>query len=111
LNAHQASASDGEIVLRTRNENGTVVFSVEDHGKGMPKEFMEKNLFQPFRTMKSDGLGIGLFQCKKVVEAHGGTIVVESVEGVGTTVWVRFRGAEKKLKAEGAEIAESAKRV
>jgi putative PEP-CTERM system histidine kinase len=111
LNAHQASASDGKIVLRTRSENGAVVFSVEDHGTGMPKEFMEKGLFQPFRTMKSDGLGIGLFQCKKVVEAHGGTIGVESVEGVGTTVWVRFPGVEIKLNAEGAEGAEDAERV
>jgi putative PEP-CTERM system histidine kinase len=111
LNAHQASAADGEIVLQTRHENGVVVFSVVDHGKGMPKEFLEKDLFQPFRTMKSDGLGIGLFQCRKIIEAHGGTIGVESVEGVGTTVWVRIPGVVKKLNAEGTEVVKDVERV
>jgi len=103
LNAHQATAADGKIVLRTRYENGAVAFSVEDNGKGMPAEFLEKDLFQPFRTMKSDGLGVGLFQCKKIIEAHGGTISVESVEGKGTTVCVRLPEGKENLNAEGAD--------
>ena len=85
LNAHEASP-DGPIELSTRFESGRVVVTVTDHGKGIPEDFLQKELFQPFRTTKPDGLGIGLFQCKKIIEAHDGTISVESREGEGTIV-------------------------
>ncbi|MEN6485143.1 MAG: ATP-binding protein, partial [Syntrophobacteraceae bacterium] len=54
-------------------------------GCGMSGEFMEKHLFHPFKTTKERGLGIGLYHCKMIVEAHKGRIEVESMEGVGTT--------------------------
>jgi signal transduction histidine kinase len=50
----------------------------------MSREFLEKNLFKPFQTTKKAGLGIGLFQCKMIVEAHRGKIEVESEEGKGS---------------------------
>jgi putative PEP-CTERM system histidine kinase len=90
LNARQAMQTRGAIVIRTGVHGGNVELVVEDTGKGMPREFLEKRLFLPFHTTKSDGLGIGLFQCKKIIEAHGGTISVTSVEGKGTIVTVRF---------------------
>ena len=61
------------------------VISVKDNGCGVTREFMTQSLFQPFQTTKSDGLGIGLFHTKMLVEAHQGRIEVESEEGVGTT--------------------------
>ena len=64
--------------------------SVEDNGNGMSPAFMEKELFQPFHTTKSGGLGIGLFQSKKIMEAHRGTIRVESKEKIGTKVILAF---------------------
>ncbi|MCX6865892.1 MAG: ATP-binding protein, partial [Verrucomicrobia bacterium] len=57
---------------------------VADNGCGMSPEFVKTRLFRPFHTTKTQGLGIGMFQCRKIVEAHGGSISVESQPGNGT---------------------------
>ncbi len=85
LNADEATGAHGQIRVGTAHRNGYIVLSVADNGCGMSREFMEHSLFHPFRTTKKKGLGIGLFQCKHVVEAHGGRIEVESEEGKGST--------------------------
>jgi putative PEP-CTERM system histidine kinase len=85
VNASEACLT-GPIEVSTRAGSGDIAVCVRDWGKGIPKDFMKNELFQPFRTTKGDGLGIGLFQCKKIVEAHNGSIDVDSTEGVGTIV-------------------------
>lgn len=85
LNANDAVNQQGTIRIETGRSEESVVVSVTDNGCGIPKGFIERSLFQPFQTTKSEGLGIGLFHSKKIVEAHHGTIQVESEEGVGTT--------------------------
>jgi signal transduction histidine kinase len=75
----------GEIQVATEQRDGWIVLIVQDNGSGMSKEFMERSLFHPFRTTKKQGMGIGLFQSKKIVEAHQGRIEVESEEGRGST--------------------------
>jgi putative PEP-CTERM system histidine kinase len=85
LNAHEAS-SEGIIRISTNCESDRIVVSVVDTGKGIPPEFMERELFQPFHTTKGDGLGIGLYQSKKILEAHGGKIEIQSTLGIGTEV-------------------------
>jgi putative PEP-CTERM system histidine kinase len=90
LNAQQAITSDGTIWVRTTVHDGVVELSVTDNGKGMSKEFLKQELFLPFHTTKSDGLGIGLFQTKRIIEAHNGRIRVESEAGKGTTVIIEF---------------------
>jgi|GEM_PF-1092104 len=102
LNAREAISPEGTIILRTRSRNSMVELSVEDNGRGMTPEFVERELFLPFRTTKSDGLGIGLFQSKKIVEAHNGTILVESTRGRGTIVRVLFPVAQT-LPAQEAD--------
>jgi putative PEP-CTERM system histidine kinase len=85
LNADQAVEAVGEIRVVTSRENGAVCLQVQDNGSGIAGDFIEHRLFRPFQTSKKNGLGIGLFQCKQIVEAHGGRIDVESETGKGTT--------------------------
>ncbi len=88
INAVEAVDGRGEIVVRSACGPEGVKIIVSDNGCGMSPEFVEKRLFQPFASTKSKGLGIGLYQCKAIVEAHGGSIEVESAEGKGTTMTV-----------------------
>jgi putative PEP-CTERM system histidine kinase len=81
----KARGGRGEIKIETGMRNGWAVLSVGDTGCGMSQAFMEQALFQPFRTTKRRGLGIGLFQSKRIIEAHQGWFEVESEEGKGTT--------------------------
>src|SRR5512133_2977986 len=62
---------------------------IRDKGCGMSARFLRTELFKPFRTTKQLGLGIGLYQCRQIVAAHGGKSEVSSVEGDGSvfTVW------------------------
>jgi signal transduction histidine kinase len=56
----------------------------------MTPEFIATSLFRPFSSTKNKGLGIGMFQCKVLVEAHGGTIEIESTPGVGTCIGIHL---------------------
>ncbi|MDI9613079.1 MAG: PEP-CTERM system histidine kinase PrsK [Acidobacteriota bacterium] len=90
LNAREAIGEEGTITVRAADRGEQVEIAVADNGRGMSREFFEKELFLPFRTTKSGGLGIGLFQSKKIMEAHRGSIRVESAEGEGTTITLLF---------------------
>jgi hypothetical protein len=85
MNAHDAIAGGGEIRVGTGYHDGWAEITVSDTGCGMSEEFVENHLFRPFQTTKKQGMGIGLFHCKTIVEAHGGRIEVETEEGKGTT--------------------------
>jgi putative PEP-CTERM system histidine kinase len=89
VNANDAlNGRDGNITVGTKENGQWVEISVTDTGCGMSAEFMEKSLFRPFQTTKKQGMGIGLYHCKTIVEAHGGRIEAESEEGKGTTIRV-----------------------
>jgi putative PEP-CTERM system histidine kinase len=85
LNANEAVNDQGEIHITTDTMDGWVMLAMRDNGCGIPKAFLERSLFHPFQTTKSQGLGIGLFHSKMIVEAHHGRIEVESEEGKGST--------------------------
>jgi putative PEP-CTERM system histidine kinase len=85
FNAREAVSSTGEVRVETSQNHGWAVLSVSDNGCGMNPEFLNQSLFRPFQTTKKNGLGIGLFQSKMIVEAHRGRIQVESQPGKGTT--------------------------
>jgi len=76
---------------------------VIDDGCGMSREFMQRSLFHAFRTTKKQGTGIGLFHSRKIVEAHGGRIEVESEEGKGSTfrVVLPLRSKENETENRG----------
>lgn len=91
LNALEA---DGAPVLVEVGEDQGAYLRVTDHGCGMSEEFIQKRLFQPFQTTKVKGFGIGLYQCKNIVESHGGKFEVRSRPGEGATFTVLLPGAE-----------------
>ncbi|MGD0584897.1 MAG: XrtA/PEP-CTERM system histidine kinase PrsK [Oryzomonas sp.] len=88
INGIEASGPD-EPVLAEVGTAGAPFIRVTDRGCGISDRFIRTELFKPFRTTKKKGLGIGLYQCRKIVEAHGGRIEVSSAEGSGSvfTVW------------------------
>jgi putative PEP-CTERM system histidine kinase len=85
LNATEAVPQGGQIIVETGQNNGWAVLTVSDNGCGMEPEFLRHALFRPFQTTKKNGFGIGMFQSKMIVEAHGGRIEVESQLKRGTT--------------------------
>jgi len=85
LNASEAQNGAGEIRVETGREKDSLFISVSDAGCGMSREFIGECLFHPFKTTKKTGSGIGLYQCRMIVEAHKGRIEVNSREGAGST--------------------------
>ncbi|HSE16784.1 MAG TPA: ATP-binding protein [Pyrinomonadaceae bacterium] len=87
LNAVEAMADKGGTLTieAEQTANGAPVFSVSDTGRGMSSQFIKTRLFHPFATTKKTGIGLGLYTCREVIKASGGSIEVESVEGAGTT--------------------------
>ena len=85
LNAREACTQAGRLRLSTTRAGTWAVLEATDNGGGIPPDFLARSLFRPFQTTKSNGLGIGMFQSKMIIEAHGGRITVESTVGTGTT--------------------------
>ena len=100
-NALHAVRDGGSVTVRARavEENGTphVRVEVEDSGEGIPKENLDR-IFDAFFTTKTitEGSGLGLSIVRKIVEAHGGRIIVESEESVGTRFSMLFPMAESR---------------
>jgi signal transduction histidine kinase len=87
LNAVQAMKFCGELTVRVVESKKNVSISFIDKGCGMDKDIQEK-IFGPFFTTKASGTGLGLFLCKKYVEAHEGSIEVKTEPGLGSTFTV-----------------------
>ncbi|HEU6449354.1 MAG TPA: XrtA/PEP-CTERM system histidine kinase PrsK [Verrucomicrobiae bacterium] len=85
LNAREAIGPGGKIAVETARQNGWATLSVTDNGCGMNSEFVNRSLFRPFQSTKKQGMGIGMFQSKMILEAHRGKIEVETEPGKGTT--------------------------
>jgi len=90
LNARDALGPGGRIHVRTEQRGDRAVLSVMDNGCGMTPAFVRESLFRPFQSTKKKGLGIGLFQSRAIVQAHGGGVHVESEVGKGTTFLASF---------------------
>ncbi len=83
-NAVDAMPDGGSLAIDTKESDHAVDFVFADSGIGMTKEVMEK-IYAPLYTTKAKGMGFGLSISKRIIEAHGGQISVESAPGRGTT--------------------------
>jgi signal transduction histidine kinase len=83
-NALEAMTEGGTLTLHGERTGASLTVRMQDTGSGIPPEEMPL-LFTPLRTTKPQGTGLGLFVVQQIVEAHGGTLAVESALGVGTT--------------------------
>lgn len=92
LNAAEASRQGGTVSVEVGTDGAPYV-RVADQGCGMTGDFLRHSLFTPFRSTKESGIGIGLYQTREIVAAHGGRIEVESEPDRGSAFTVRLPAA------------------
>jgi signal transduction histidine kinase len=92
LNAEHAMPSGGELILTTSSQGSWVLLEVTDTGVGMTDEVLAR-IFDAFYSTRSGGSGLGLPTSRKIVEAHGGTIHVQSEPGKGSQFSIRLPAA------------------
>lgn len=98
LNALQATPPRGHVSIAIKRVESGVEIRICDNGSGIRAEHLVR-LFEPFFTTKADGTGLGLAVTRKIIEAHGGLLAVESVDGKGTTVVVTLPDQATKEKS------------
>ncbi len=86
-NGVDAMPKGGTMTISCKQVNSRVEISFADTGVGILEEIRSK-LFSPLVTTKAQGMGFGLAICKRIIEAHGGTITVETAKGKGTIFMV-----------------------
>lgn len=103
LNALEAMAGkNGTLTIEAGHTDQEKAFlSITDTGVGMSRDFIEKQLYHPFATTKRRGVGLGLYTCREVVRANGGSLEVESREGAGTTFRVVLPSPATVRQASG----------
>ena len=89
INALQSVDKNGVINIRVEKEKSDYILEIEDSGKGITEENLKK-IFNPFFTTKDNGTGLGLPIVKKIIEAHDGTIGIESKLDLGTKVSIKL---------------------
>ncbi|MDA7950778.1 MAG: ATP-binding protein [Pirellulaceae bacterium] len=89
----------GELTVRTRTTLNGVALDLIDTGSGMDQQ-TALNMFEPFYTTKQGGSGLGLPTARKIIEAHGGRIDVQSSEGQGTQFTLEFPVPPRLAPAE-----------
>jgi PAS domain S-box-containing protein len=108
-NAIEAMPMGGKLEITSRESNDNMEIAFTDTGIGMTKEIMEK-IWTPFFTTKATGMGLGLAICKRIVEAHGGSISVKSTVSKGTTFTVTIpikpKIKEKREKYNPKKVVE-----
>ena len=99
LNAEQAMPDGGQLVVRTYGTADGVALDLIDTGRGMDEPTRER-VFETFFSTKRGGSGLGLPTARKVIEAHGGQIALQSEVGRGTQVTIKLP-IPARLPADG----------
>jgi two-component system sensor histidine kinase HydH len=86
LNGLQSMPQGGSLTLEAEVSRGNMIVTVADTGEGVPQETLSR-IFEPYFTTKTKGAGLGLTIARRIVEAHQGTLTVDTTSGQGT----RFR--------------------
>ncbi len=89
LNAMEAGATRARVAVENFDGSGPVL-SVADNGPGIPEELLPDGLFEPFRTTKSTGTGVGLWQAHRLAAALGGELLVANGEEGGAIFTLEF---------------------
>jgi nitrogen fixation/metabolism regulation signal transduction histidine kinase len=89
INAVEAMPNGGEINIMMLAEGQFAICRISDTGPGIPSEQLD-HVFDLFFTTKPKGMGLGLAICRKILQDHGGDIIITSGEGAGTTATVRL---------------------
>ncbi len=106
-NAIDASPPGAPIRIDAARAGDDLVISIADRGHGMSARFIRQELFQPFHSTKPGGFGIGAYEAREIVRAHGGRLDVASREGEGTTFTISLPvpGARPAAQlAEGSQV-------
>jgi PAS domain S-box-containing protein len=111
-NASKYSPEESMIRVVVHPNSSVVRISVEDQGPGIPPE-QQAGLFERFYRVRTDsdapGVGLGLAIAKGIVEAHGGSIGIDSQVGSGTRVWFTLHSAARQGRATGHGSAHPAR--
>lgn len=107
-NAVEAMPKGGNLDIRSELVGGSLRIMFRDTGVGISKENMSR-LGSPLFTTKAKGVGMGLAICKRLVEAHGGSLLVESKQGKGTCVTVTLPIYVEK-KQDSRKVGEEVKK-
>ncbi|HEY0305303.1 MAG TPA: ATP-binding protein [Longimicrobiales bacterium] len=107
VNACQASPHDGRLHIRTRAEGQHALVTITDNGTGIPAE-LQARIFEPGFTTKGGriGMGMGLLISRQIVEAHGGSIAVQSTPGRGAEFTVKLPVAPATLQRQSDQSIE-----
>lgn len=106
-NAIEATPAAGSVTLRVARRDNEAVVDVIDTGRGMDAAFISTQLFRPFESTKSTGMGIGAYECREYIREIGGKLEVQSELDKGTTFSIVLplaRPRAEPVVAEGAEV-------
>lgn len=105
-NALDATPEHGSVSVELSQEGNCACVAVRDTGSGMSVAFVREQLFKPFQTTKSSGMGIGAYEAQQYVNELGGSLSVHSEVGIGTRFDIRLPLAAQIQSAGNEALAE-----
>jgi signal transduction histidine kinase len=89
LNAMDVSPAGGMVTVSAERESSEVTVAMQDEGPGIDPSHLDR-IFEPYFSKRPDGVGLGLAMAKRIVEAHGGSIIAKNLEGRGACFVIRL---------------------